>query len=60
MIDMSSVKESRSLKFCIIGEKKGCCGTEVDCPDCGKILSARKYVGSFLSNMRNDILERSV
>ena len=57
MIDMSSVKESRSLKFCIIGEKKGCCGTEVDC---GKILSARKCVGSFLSNMRNDILECSV
>jgi hypothetical protein len=27
------VEKSRSLKFCITGEKKDCCGTEVDCPD---------------------------
>jgi hypothetical protein len=29
---LSSVEKSRSPKFCITGEKKGCCGTEVDCP----------------------------
>jgi hypothetical protein len=33
LVDVSySVEKSRSLKFCITGEKKGCCGTEVDCP----------------------------
>jgi hypothetical protein len=33
LVDVSSVEKSRSLKLCITGEKKDCCGTEVDCPD---------------------------
>ena len=33
LVDVFSVEKSRSLKFCITGEKKDCCGTEVDCPD---------------------------
>jgi hypothetical protein len=33
LVDVSSVEKSKSLKLCITGEKKDCCGTEVDCPD---------------------------
>ena len=32
LVDVSSVEKNRSPKFCRTGEKKGCCGTEVDCP----------------------------